>query len=364
MNSLQRISSCTKASFHSYFRSKSTIAWLLVFPILLTTVSGAIVYVLDHNTDSSFTVYVQNNDSDNPISQRFILELEETTSVSMIDPSEDIDSYIAEHPGRMIIVIPDDLTGWIAKSISEKGYSLNVHYEGNVFEMTVRDSITDGNPEIVIPSDIETISQLQNVLNGESGNPYKSYLSTILVVCVMNTIMSIILGHEISMRRNNVSRVLRFTRLKNWEWEISQILWTLVPALIASLIAYMVMCVFSIVSFTAAGLALLVLFAFSVVPLALIFSKFVPNPESASAASAVAIIPVVQLSGGIIPLYLMPDAFYWISRIFPMTYAIDGLRTAVTFSDFIGCAVPIIVLTIVLSAIWLYLCARKNNSKA
>lgn len=362
MNSLHRIRSCTKASFYSYFRSKTTLAWLLVFPILLTTVSGAIVYVLDHNADTSFSIYVQDN-CDNPYSQRFILELKESTTVAMVDPDEDIETYVKEHPERIIIVIPADLNSWIAKSIYSGGYSLNVYYNEKISEMTIKDSGTDGNPEIIMPSDDGTISKLRNALNGESGSPYKSYLSTIVVVCVMQTIMSIILGNEISMRRNNASRVLRFTNLRNWEWEVSQIIWTLVPATIATLVAYVVMCMFSIVSFTIAGLILLVLFAISVVPLALIFSRFVPNPESASAASAVAIIPVVQLSGGIVPLYMMPGAFYWISRIFPMAYAIDGLRTAVTLSDFVECAVPIIILTVVLSAIWAYLCARKSSAR-
>lgn len=355
MNSLRRIFTCTSTSFNSYFRSRSTVAWLLLFPILLTTISGALVYILDSYSDVTVCVYVQDN-CDDDYSHRFIQELNESVSVRMVDPSETIEEYVVEHPDRYVIVIPEAFRDWIVRSISSSECSIDVLYDNRSFQITIKQQDLNGNPEIIIPDNSGMISELESVLEGPAGDPYKNYLSTILVVCVMQTVMSIIIGNEIIMRKSNVSRILHFTKVRNWEWEMSQVLWITVPVILTSVISYAVMCVYDVVSLSAAGIVSLLLFMVSTVPLALLVSRFVSDPQSAAGASSLLIIPMVQLSGGIIPFSMLPGAFHTISRFIPMSYVIEGLRTADTFGDLVSTAIPLLSFAVLFSVVWICLC--------
>ena len=48
------------------------------------------------------------------------------------------------------------------------------------------------------------------------------------------------------------------------------------------------------------------------------------------------IMPIFFLSGALFPLENLPSAIYFISRIDPLTYGVDGLRGAITGMSVFG----------------------------
>ena len=359
MNSLKHILSCSSISFKTYFRSRSMLAWLLLYPILLTTISGSMVFLLDISDD--MCVYVQDQ-SQTQYSQRFIDELENNINVTMINPSENIETYVQAHPDRYVIVIPEELIDWMSHGIYAGEYTINILHEERSFGITViPDSNVDGNPTIILPDEV-TDSVIGSVLKGDSDNAYKNYLATIVSVCIMQIVMSIVISNEVVNRQSNISRISRFTNIKGWEWELSQMLWMIIPVAISSVICYVIMCIFHVVVPSVTGILSIFLFSMCLIPLGLIISRFVSNPQSTALASSVMIIPMVQLSGGIIPLKFMPQFFFIISRFLPMTYSIEGLRASDCLADAVSTLLPLAALCAILSLIWLIMdrCDRRT----
>ena len=74
----------------------------------------------------------------------------------------------------------------------------------------------------------------------------------------------------------------------------------------------------------------LLLFIFGVLisSFATTISLFLPDHDSYAAAQAFIVTPMYLLSSALVKYESMPDVVYWIAKVNPMSYAIDGARLA------------------------------------
>ena len=74
----------------------------------------------------------------------------------------------------------------------------------------------------------------------------------------------------------------------------------------------------------------LLLFIFGVLisSFATTISLFLDNHDSYAAAQAFIVMPMYLLSSALVKYESMPDVMYWIAKVNPMSYAIDGARLA------------------------------------
>lgn len=353
MGSVGRILSCAETSFFSFFRSKN-VFWLIMFPLTVTIVLGSLVAVTDESNENiRYEIYVQDK-CGSGTSQSIIDTLSEKVTVYGIDPSEDIDGYRSAHPDRPIMVIPENFNRWIAHGAVFEEYPVTLYVSGTEYRLNVMGSASsDDAPTVVVPDMPAVTDLVDTVLSGDSDNPYKNYFATIVVLCVMQIIISNVLTNELNDRSSNISKLMPFTKLKNWEREMSQILWALVPAAVCFAVCYAAMCLFSVVDLGIDAFATLMLFCMTMVPISLILSKVVPGQQSVSLISALLAVVMIEFSGGIYPLSMMPETFQTISEYLPTTYCFEGLRSYGGNFDLLRNSSVLIAMFAVYSAIWL-----------
>jgi len=73
----------------------------------------------------------------------------------------------------------------------------------------------------------------------------------------------------------------------------------------------------------------LVLTVFSFIGLGVIISAISSEQETAMTIMMTVMFPMIFLSGALFPIQQMPAAMQWISRVIPLTYAVEALRKCI-----------------------------------
>ena len=104
--------------------------------------------------------------------------------------------------------------------------------------------------------------------------------------------------------------------------------------------------------------------------LAMIIIVFIKNSKIATMATSLFVMPQMVLCGVIIPITHSSGILYFLSRILPMTYVLDFVRTALfksteytsMFNPFIS-ALVILVLTVIFLVVGTYFFSKAETSK-
>ncbi|MBU7004956.1 MAG: ABC transporter permease, partial [Theionarchaea archaeon] len=102
------------AHMKTWYRSKGTMFWSLVFPIMLMALFGAIFGAM---FDRQITLHVQDRDQTDYTTQ-LIEGLSIALEVKIIPPEVDIREYITEKGLRAALQIPGDFTNDILASMA------------------------------------------------------------------------------------------------------------------------------------------------------------------------------------------------------------------------------------------------------
>jgi ABC-2 type transport system permease protein len=71
---------------------------------------------------------------------------------------------------------------------------------------------------------------------------------------------------------------------------------------------------------------LLILTVFSFIGMGMLISAMTSHQQTATTIMMTLTMPMMFLSGAFFPIQQMPDVMQWISRVLPLTYAVDALR--------------------------------------
>ena len=163
-----------------------------------------------------------------------------------------------------------------------------------------------------------------------SGTSYAEFLLPgILGIAIMGSAVDTTVSFIAKLRSSGIFRKLSITPMKRFEWNVSRVI-------TGTIIALLSVAVSLIVAWLAFGVlpninmaAILLVLAGSVmfVGLGMIIAYIVKGEGSANAALTIT-LPLIFISGSIIPADQMPWFLKDIATISPLTYLNNGLRSA------------------------------------
>lgn len=353
---VKRVIVCAKSSFRSYFRNTNSVMWMLVFPLLITSVTGFIFASVDAVDNENPTIYVQDLDDTN-VSRRLIEEMLKEYPLTILDSSENPRDYVGNNSNCLVLIIPDGFKkNWVIDSAISKKYPVVIETTSGSYlcEISAIDVSSDDNPTFIVP-DYNMYSDLISDLLGRVTNVYILFFPSVVILCITHVIVNKTISEKIWMRQSNYNKILTNTNLKKHEWALSQMLWMTVPGMICFAISFIIMSLFENLMFSPMLFLVTVCTVLVSVPLGLVISSAVRNPENSALASSATILVMLQLSGGILPLYAMPEIFRTLSQVFPTRYMLEGF-TACLLGDmpavFDSCLI-LLIFTLIFTVAWI-----------
>jgi len=213
----------------------------------------------------------------------------------------------------------------------------------------------------------------QNMTSG-IGFDYNKFMLVGMVINMlfMSTMMNI--TNLVEERKENFTQELYVSPISRYSIIIGKILGASFSSMI-QLIGTFIVALFMGISLSLNQTLLLLLIAPFIClvsgSMAVIVIAFVKNSKAASIITSLFTMPQMFLSGAIIPLTSSSGILYFLSRIMPMTYCLDFVRTILfketgqyisMFNPFI-CVTTLVVITIIFLFIGTYFFSKAETSK-
>ncbi|MDS1031425.1 ABC transporter permease [Porphyromonadaceae sp. NP-X] len=324
--------SFVQKEFYHISRDKTSLALLLILPVLLMILFGYSINTEVKN--SRIAIYDPSND----VVTRGIIEKikasEYFTVVRMLKSPEEIEKQFLREDLKMVIVFSDHFyeniqrTGKAQVELLTDGTDPNsamtvVSYASNIIALYQKDLFKIQQ----IPFQIQPAVKL--LYNPQLKGPYyfvPGILGMILmIICSMMTSISIAREKEFG-----TMEVLLVSPFKSMYIILSKAIPYFVLSLV-NLASMLLLAVFMLKVPIAGSLFWLImlslLFIFLSLSLGLLISALANTQlEALLFSGMVLVIPVVMLSGMLFPIENMPHFFQWLSQIIPATWYISGVK--------------------------------------
>ena len=350
MASLRRVLADLKVFVRGYTRSKIGLFFSLVFPIILILLFGAI---FSGGNGGPINVYVQNQDG-GTASIQFVklLNNNSTTTVTLVDKSQDLSQYLLAHSADQGVLIPQNFT--------------QDFRNGQLVNVTVFSNPADTSSPIVFETVSAVVSQmnlqgatvlyhagvLEQNIKSQSYKYIDFLIPGLIGFSVLTSPMFSLVNISSEYKKTKLFKQLSLTPLTKTEWLTSKIIW------------YVVLGIISFFLMTQVGVALFgahLDYAFMIIPFLVIGPLFFvslgmlvgmvsKSVESAAVVGNLITFPMMFLSGTFFPVTQMPMYLQNVAHVLPLFYLIDGLNQVMIFSN-LGQALFDLELMIVLSAI-------------
>jgi len=328
------------ASMKEWTRSRGTIFWSIVFPVMLILIFGAIFSGTDNPT---YTLYVQ--DQDDSTWSHTYLDMLKNISVLKIEeiPADaNITDYIREKDLRGALFIPEGFGDKVNASFYDSNISANLSFyydpsdqgSTSVVRSILGSSLQEfnlglsGGGHIINMDQVSTITKkfkyIDFFIPGMIG-------FTIMQICIYGSI-----ERNTKYRKDGILRKLLTTPITRTEWILAKMLFML-------FLSFFSTCVAVIIGILAWGvtininiwmIAIIIANSFLFSGLGMIIGRFVKEEETADTAAGAISFPMMFLAGTFFPLEQMPAVLQTVSKILPLYYVNEGLRNSMINLDF------------------------------
>ena len=328
------------ASMKGWMRSRGTIFWAIVFPVLLILMFGAIFSGSDNPT---YTLEVQ--DLDNSTWSHTYLDMLENISIlkiKTISNNATITEYIQENDLRGALVIPKGFGDKINESFIDKNAKINLSFyydpsdQGatSVTRSIIGSSLQElnlgltGGYHVIGLDQVSTITKkfkyIDFFIPGMIG-------FTIMQLCIYGSI-----ERTIKYRKDGILRKLLTTPITKTEWIFSKMLFMLFLSFFSTAIAIIIgiLAWGVVIHFNIWMLIILIANSFLFSGIGMIIGRFVKEEETADMAAGAITFPMMFLAGTFFPLEQMPQFLQTFAQILPLYYVNEGLRNAMIQLDF------------------------------
>lgn len=340
MVSGKRILADFKVYSRGYLRNRVGLFFGLVFPVILILIFGAI---FSGNSSGTITVYVQNQDNgpfvspQADVSSQFLNALNGsgTLNVVMVDPSEDLSKYLADHSASDGIIIPANFS---------KSYITEHHVNVTIY----------GNPASSSSSVVSgTVSGVANLFNLERFNgssiigvqqttvntqqtKYIDFLIPGLIgFSILVSPMFSLVNISSNYKKTKVFKQLSLTPLTKLDWLISKVLWYIVLTAISFvlMVTVGVLAFGAFITLTLWILPFLILGPMLFAALGMLVGTVSKDPETAGVVGNIVTFPMMFLSGTFFPISIMPQYLQTIAHVLPLFYVIEGLNNVMVYGN-------------------------------
>jgi len=326
-------------SIKSWWRSRGTVFWSLLFPIMLILIFGAI---FSGTGSSSYSVYVQDHDHSTMSSQ--LLDIMNKTGVlkiTMVNDSENATAYIKANNIGCFLVIPEGYERSINQSFINPASRVNLTF--------YYDPTETGTTEVV-RSVISNILQTMNMrlsqgrsivgLSAQSTITEKfNYIDFFVPGMIGFTIMQQAIYGSIERntkyRKDGILRKLLTTPITRSEWILAKMLFMLFLSFLTTTIAILVgVLVWGLkVNITPLMILTVVSSSFLFSGIGMIIGRFVKEEETADMAAGAISFPMMFLAGTFFPLALMPAFLQTVAQVLPLYYVNEALRNSMIYMN-------------------------------
>ena len=327
-------------SLKSFYRAKSTMFFMIAFPIILILVFGALFMKQDN---MSFDLCVQDLDHTDSSAQLVkTLELDGKFNVIKIDPAMNATQYTKDNKLNLVLMIPKGYEGSFLRrtALHDTNASVTLTYlydPSSIFvsmKMQILNSVfaginqkMSGKPPFIWSAETSILAKKYRFID--------FFVPGIIAMSVMTLSLFGTVNLNTELRQKGVIRKLSTTPITRTDWILSNILYQFILAVISTMAMLLVSyAVFRINLYINAWLLVfIVLDVFAFVGIGMILTRFVKEAESAAAAANAITFPMMFLSGSFFPLEMMPGFMQTVARILPLYYVNEGLRASMVFND-------------------------------
>jgi ABC-2 type transport system permease protein len=332
----RRVGAYLKVFGRTYVRNRVGLFFVLVFPIILILLFGAI---FSNSGSTTVDLYVQDLDHGSNASQAFIAALNQTgvLSVSIVSPSEgNLSTWLVSHGDTDGLVIPD---GFGAAFAAHRPVNVTVYTDpaqaatAGVVDGAVTGVVNGANLEEAGGAPLVGVASL-NV--GSQTYGYVDYLVPGLIgFAILVSPMFTVVNLSALYKRQKIFRQLSLTPLTRGEWLLASILWFVLLVFLSTAVMLAVgRGVFgTMVTPTLLTLPFLILGPVMFVSLGLLLGTVSKTPESASVVGNLVTFPMMFLSGTFFPVSLFPPYLQTVAHLLPLYYVIDGLNETMIFGN-------------------------------
>jgi len=331
-----------------WLRSKGTVFWTLMFPILLILIFGAIFSGVG---DVEIPIVVQNLDVDDEtgFTEGFIDNLSHVSALDIktLKKGEDVDEYMKDEDISGALIIPEGF-GKNLRDYINPAYPFN---ESDLpFNLTFIADPTDQSSVSILRSIIVGIiyeSNLQ-ITGGEKvigveeesslGEEFEYidfFVPGIIGLTIMTSMVYGSIERNTKYRKDGILRKLLTMPVTRAEWILSKMLFMLVLSFISTFVIL-------IVGVLAWGLTvkigifffvLIISTSFLFSGMGMIIGRFVKEEETADMAGGAITFPMMFLAGTFFPLDQMPEFLQAVAQVLPLYYVNEGLRNAMIYAN-------------------------------
>ena len=328
------------ASIKTWIRSKGTMFWTILFPVLLILIFGAI---FSGAGEIEYTLHVQ--DLDNSTWSNEFTDVLKNISVlkyETIPVDKNITVYMQENELSAALVIPGGFGETLEQSFFDPNVSVNVSFyfdpseqsSTSVLSNIVTSTLNEFNMGLTGGRRIVGIEQISTV--GEDFDFIDFFIPGMIGFTIMTSCIYGSIERNTKYRKNGILRKLLTTPVSRTDWILAKMLFMLFLSFISTVVILGVgNLVWGVtVNINIFIIILIIATSFLFSGLGMIIGRFVKEEETADMAGGAITFPMMFLAGTFFPLEMMPDFLQSFAQVLPLYYVNEGLRNAMIYSDF------------------------------
>jgi ABC-2 type transport system permease protein len=337
---LRRINNHLSTSFKLFYRSRLTVFLFIITPILLLLLFGSI---FGESNLITYDLLVQNND-DSPYATDFIRELGENIFLETeeLDTTIDPEVYMQQNKKIACLVIP---INWYSDSLIYPKSNITLILDttsinAERIEQIVRKEI---NEYYFLLNNTDTLVGINLVDFDTEGKYIDFIIPGIIGVIIMNTGILGTIMRNVHFKKIGLLRKLTTTPIKKSEYIIGELIWQLLIALIATLLAVLTSIVvfgFNWHSFTAMIVPVILVGVVLFTGIGLILGQLVKR--NGMLIGLLITVPMMFLSGVFFDVSEIRSMFI-ISRFFPLSFIVEALRSSLVSGSLVEAGIKLAI---------------------
>lgn len=333
------IAADVKANFKQWKRSKGTVFWTILFPVLLIMIFGSI---FSATGDINYDLVVQNHD-DTPHSTMFLDQLRNTTMLTLneIDASKNISSFMQQNDNASGLIIPSDFGESIQQSQlnSSVTSTISFHYDQSeqtttsVVRTIVSSALQEFNLAVSGGRHVLTMDEQETI--GEDFEFIDYFIPGMIGFTIMTSCIYGSIERNTKFRKDGILRKMQTMPVSRIDWILSKMLFMLFLSFLSTTVILLVgFFVWNLsIHFTIFAIVIIVATSFLFSGMGMIIGRFVKEEETADMAGGAITFPMMFLSGTFFAFDQMPSYLQLVAQALPLYYVNEGLRNTMIYAD-------------------------------
>ncbi len=333
------IASDVKASFKQWIRSKGTVFWTILFPILLILIFGSI---FSGTGETSYDLVVQNQDN-TPHSTMFLEQLENTSMITIkeIEPSDNITSYMKDQDISSGIIIPDSFGAAIEQASSNTSMTsmLTFYFDPakqtttSIVQTIVSSTLQEYNLAVSGGRHILTMQQEETI--GDEFDFIDYFVPGMIGFTIMTSCIYGSIERNTKFRKDGILRKMQTMPISQMDWILSKMLFMLFLSFLSTSVILLVGILVWGLNIHITIFAFIIIIATSLLfsGMGMIIGRFVKEEETADMAGGAITFPMMFLSGTFFPFEQMPSYLQLIAQGLPLYYVNEALRNTMIYAN-------------------------------